>query len=47
VLGRVSMDLVALDCDAAPELKEGEWVELDYDLPDRERGSPACRNMSC
>jgi alanine racemase len=33
VLGRVSMDLVALGCDAAPELKEGDWVELDFDLP--------------
>jgi alanine racemase len=32
VLGRVSMDLIALGCDAAPELKEGDWVELDYDL---------------
>jgi len=33
VLGRVSMDLVALRCDAVPALKEGDWVELDYDLP--------------
>ena len=33
VLGRVSMDLLALGCNAAPELKEGDWVELDYDLP--------------
>ncbi len=33
VLGRVSMDLVALGCGAAPDLKEGDWVELDYDLP--------------
>ena len=33
VLGRVSMDLIALGCDAAPDLKEGEWIELDYDLP--------------
>jgi alanine racemase len=33
VLGRVSMDLVALGCDAARDLKEGDWVELDYDLP--------------
>lgn len=33
VLGRVSMDLIALGCDAALELKEGDWVELDYDLP--------------
>ena len=33
VLGRVSMDLIAVRCDAAPDLKEGDWVELDYDLP--------------
>jgi alanine racemase len=33
VLGRVSMDLIAVGCDAAPELREGEWVEIDYDLP--------------
>jgi alanine racemase len=32
VLGRVSMDLIAVGCDAAPHLKEGDWVELDYDL---------------
>ena len=32
VIGRVSMDLIALGCDAAPDLKEGDWVELDYDL---------------
>jgi alanine racemase len=33
VLGRVSMDLIAVGCNAAPELREGEWVEIDYDLP--------------
>jgi alanine racemase len=33
VIGRVSMDLIAVDCDAAPDLKEGDWVEIDYDLP--------------
>jgi alanine racemase len=33
VLGRVSMDLIALGCDAVPHLAEGDWVELDYDLP--------------
>ena len=33
VLGRVSMDLIAVGCDAAPALKEGDWVEIDYDLP--------------
>lgn len=32
VLGRVSMDLIAVDCDAVKDLKEGDWVELDYDL---------------
>ena len=33
VLGRVSMDLIAVGCDVAPALKEGDWVEIDYDLP--------------
>ena len=33
VLGRVSMDLIAVGCDAAPGLREGDWVEIDYDLP--------------
>ena len=33
LVGRVSMDLVALDCGAAPGLREGDWVALDYDLP--------------
>ena len=39
VLGRVSMDLVALGCDAAPHLKEGDWVELDYDLATASKAS--------
>lgn len=39
VLGRVSMDLLALGCDAAPELKEGDWVEIDYDLPSASEAS--------
>lgn len=33
VVGRVSMDLTALLVDESPELKEGDWVELDYVLP--------------
>ena len=33
VLGRVSMDLIAVGCDAVPGLREGDWVEIDYDLP--------------
>jgi alanine racemase len=39
VLGRVSMDLIAVGVDAAPGLKEGEWVELDYDLPSASKQS--------
>jgi alanine racemase len=33
VVGRVSMDLTAIAVDEAPELAEGDWVELDYSLP--------------
>ncbi len=33
VLGRVSMDLTVIDLSAAPDLREGDWVRLDYDLP--------------
>ena len=32
VIGRVSMDLTAICVDDAPQVKEGDWVELDYDL---------------
>jgi alanine racemase len=39
VLGRVSMDLIAVGCDAAPQLREGDWVELDYDLPSASKQS--------
>ncbi len=33
VIGRVSMDLVALDVSATPEVREGEWIAMDYGLP--------------
>jgi alanine racemase len=33
VLGRVSMDLVTINISAAPELREGDWVDVEYDLP--------------
>lgn len=39
VLGRVSMDLIAIGVDSASDLKEGDWVELDYDLPSASRQS--------
>jgi alanine racemase len=32
VIGRVSMDLVALDVSAA-DVAEGDWLAIDYDLP--------------
>jgi alanine racemase len=32
VIGRVSMDLIALDASGA-DVSEGDWVMLDYDLP--------------
>jgi alanine racemase len=34
LLGRVSMDLIAIDVSAAPELAEGDWLALDYALPE-------------
>ncbi len=33
VIGRVSMDLTAIDVSAAPALAEGDWVAIDYALP--------------
>jgi alanine racemase len=34
LLGRVSMDLVAVDCSAAPDLREGDWLDVPYRLPE-------------
>ena len=34
ILGKVSMDMIVIDLTAAPELGEGDWVELPYWLPD-------------
>lgn len=33
VLGRVSMDLLILDASEAKGIEEGDWVEVDYQLP--------------
>jgi alanine racemase len=32
-LGRVSMDLIAIDVGPEPSLDEGDWVVIDYNLP--------------
>jgi alanine racemase len=34
LLGRVSMDLIAIDVTAALDLAEGDWLALDYALPE-------------
>ncbi len=33
VLGRVSMDMTIVDLTTAPELGEGDWLKINYDLP--------------
>ena len=39
LLGLVSMDMVAVDLEGAPDLREGDWLEVPYDLPDAARQS--------
>ncbi|HKX78783.1 MAG TPA: alanine racemase [Novosphingobium sp.] len=33
-IGRVSMDMTVIDVTEAPDIREGDWVEADYALPD-------------
>ena len=33
ILGKVSMDMIVIDLTAAPDLAEGDWVQLPYHLP--------------
>lgn len=33
LLGRVSMDMVVVDCSAVPALREGDWLDVPYHLP--------------
>lgn len=46
VIGRVSMDLVTLDLNTAPELKEGDWSSLVM-ISLMRWISPACRHKVC
>jgi len=39
VLGRVSMDMTVIDLSAEPQLAEGDWVTVDYDLTEAVRMS--------
>ncbi len=38
-LGRVSMDMTVVDLTAAPELQAGDWLDVDYRLPEASRVS--------
>lgn len=40
VLGRVSMDMVIVDLANAPELQDGDWLEVPYHLPHAAQQSP-------
>ena len=33
VIGRVSMDMIAVDVSTCPESAEGDWLDIDYALP--------------
>jgi alanine racemase len=33
LLGRVSMDMVVVDCSARQDLREGDWLDVPYHLP--------------
>lgn len=39
VLGRVSMDMTVIDLTEAPGLREGDWVEAEYALPEASASS--------
>ncbi|MEY4671000.1 MAG: alanine racemase [Pseudomonadota bacterium] len=34
VIGRVSMDMTVVDLTNAPDLREGDWLRVDYSLPE-------------
>ena len=42
LLGRVSMDMVVVDCSAVPDLREGDWLDVPYSLPE----ASACCDLS-
>ncbi|BDI61139.1 alanine racemase [Qipengyuania nanhaisediminis] len=39
LLGKVSMDMVVVDCVAAPDLREGDWLSVPFDLGEAARSS--------
>ncbi len=39
LLGKVSMDMVVVDLTQAPEAREGDWLDVPFDLPEVARAS--------
>ena len=39
LLGKVSMDMIVVDATQAPELKEGDWLDVPFSLPDASAAS--------
>lgn len=39
LLGRVSMDMVVVDASAVPALREGDWLDVPYALPEAARAT--------
>ena len=39
ILGKVSMDMVVVDVTHAPDIAEGDWLTVPFDLPDAARQS--------
>lgn len=39
ILGRVSMDMVIVDCTKVPDIREGDFVSIPYHLPDASRAT--------
>ena len=33
IIGRVSMDMIAIDCSEAQDIAEGDWLDIPYHLP--------------
>jgi len=39
VIGKVSMDMIVVDCTNAPDCRAGDWLEVPFCLPDAARQS--------
>ncbi len=39
MLGKISMDMIVVDCSAALHLREGDWLDVPYSLPEKSRAT--------